>query len=152
MQVFACSYSYVFTLTIPNSILTYWAFPQEVSEFGNAFAVYPPSGLRTTAIILMIGHQMVAFLLFIMPVSRPVFSVGSAGPCRCVQDVCPPRPAAPPANAALCCMSPSGRADPIHFRIGPDHLLQVFYMWEKALRIHTKVRMAMNSLLECVYL
>lgn len=111
-QVFACSYSYVFTLTIPNSILTYWAFPAEVAAYGNAFAVsraqihsscqirvgvgssvdvhpdfqglslsgaesgdvpptkqvFPASGLRNAAIILMIGHQMVAFLFFIMPV------------------------------------------------------------------------------------
>lgn len=106
-KVFACSYSYVFTLTIPNSVragltdhvsafsdhqclhakadrallmsivrmravtvqvLTYWAFPAATVMFGNAFAVYPPSAYRTTAIILMIGHQMVAFLLFIMPV------------------------------------------------------------------------------------
>lgn len=67
-KVFACSYSYVFTLTIPNSVLTYWAFPAATILNGNAFAVYPASGYRTTAIILMIGHQMVAFLLFIMPV------------------------------------------------------------------------------------
>ena len=88
-QVFACSYSYVFTLTIPNSVLTYWAFPQDVAEFGNAFAVYPPSALRTTAIILMIGHQMVAFLLFIMPVRSPR-PAGS----RCPGLETAPRPAA----------------------------------------------------------
>lgn len=138
MQVFACSYSYVFTLTIPNSILTYWAFPAEVTEFGNAFAVYPPSALRTTAIILMIGHQMVAFLLFIMPVSRPMFSVGNAVSCRCTGCVS----ATPCCVTCQCCPvlhAAFEMADPVRFRVSPDHLLQVFYMWEKALRIHTKV-------------
>jgi hypothetical protein len=57
LQVLACSYSYVFTLTIPNSALTYWAFPKAVATFGNALAMYPPSALRTTAIILMTGHS-----------------------------------------------------------------------------------------------
>lgn len=131
-KVFACSYSYVITLTIPNSVrtklctmkrisvhaqahthcdpcsihvalqraactmlshsilfyvmsaavqvLTYWAFPAETVAFGNAFAVYPASAYRTTAIILMIGHQMIAFSLFILPV-RPALQSQSASGC-----------------------------------------------------------------------
>lgn len=58
-------------------VLTYWAFPAATITNGNAFAVYPASGYRTTAIILMIGHQMVAFLLFIMPVWFSLFTTSS---------------------------------------------------------------------------
>ena len=38
----------------------------DVSEHaGNAFGIYPKTGWRTTSIILMIGHQAVAFMLFV---------------------------------------------------------------------------------------
>ena len=32
---------------------------------GNAFGIYPKTGWRTASIILMIGHQAVAFMLFV---------------------------------------------------------------------------------------
>lgn len=67
VKVFAGAFPYILTLTLPNSVLTYWAFPEKTIFYGNAFGIYPKTGWRTASIILMIGHQAVAFMLFIMP-------------------------------------------------------------------------------------
>ena len=36
-----------------------------LAHAGNAFGIYPKTGWRTASIILMIGHQAVAFMLFV---------------------------------------------------------------------------------------
>jgi len=33
-KTFFCSYSYVFTLVIPNTIFVYWGFPTEAALYG----------------------------------------------------------------------------------------------------------------------
>ena len=33
-KTFFCSYSYVFTLVIPNTLFVYWGFPAEAAKYG----------------------------------------------------------------------------------------------------------------------
>ena len=65
--VYLLSSMYVFTLTLPNTISVYWAHGDTLLTHTNALSVLPASPLRSTAVILMIAHQCVAFGLFITP-------------------------------------------------------------------------------------
>ncbi|CAM6104613.1 unnamed protein product [Calypogeia fissa] len=55
-------------LSIPDSVSVYWAFGDVLLTNSNAYGVLPPSGARTTSIVLMIIHQYVAIILNINPV------------------------------------------------------------------------------------
>ncbi|GBF93363.1 auxin transporter [Raphidocelis subcapitata] len=55
-------------LTLPSAVFTFLAFPQQATQFGNAFAIFPPSAAKNAGIILMVAHQIVAFALFALPV------------------------------------------------------------------------------------
>ena len=69
---------------LQNTILTYWAFPAEVAATGNAFAVFPANRYRNTAIILMISHQMIAFLVsFLLPLDLALMPCSV--PCKARQ-------------------------------------------------------------------
>jgi hypothetical protein len=48
------------TLTLPNAIFTYLAYPEESLKFGNAFAIFPASPAKSVGIVLMVAHQLVA--------------------------------------------------------------------------------------------
>lgn len=65
--VYLFSSLYVFTLTLPNTISVYWAHGDELLTHANALSVLPGSPLRSTAVVLMVAHQCVAFGLFITP-------------------------------------------------------------------------------------
>uniref|UniRef100_A0A9I9CTV5 Amino acid transporter transmembrane domain-containing protein n=1 Tax=Cucumis melo TaxID=3656 RepID=A0A9I9CTV5_CUCME len=53
---------YVFTLTIPSATAVYWAFGDQLLTHSNAFSLLPPNGWRTTAVVLMLIHQVSSFL------------------------------------------------------------------------------------------
>ena len=57
------------TLTLPNAIFTYLAYPEESLEYGNAFAIFPNSPAKSVGIVLMVAHQLVAYILFMLPVA-----------------------------------------------------------------------------------
>lgn len=61
------SFLYVFTLTLPNAISTYFVFGEECADNSNAFNLFAPSIQRDIGIVLMTLHQMVAFGLFTGP-------------------------------------------------------------------------------------
>ncbi len=65
--VYLLSSMYVFTLTLPNTISVYWAHGDSLLTHTNALSVLPASPLRSTAVVLMVAHQCVAFGLFITP-------------------------------------------------------------------------------------
>lgn len=65
--VYLFSSLYVFTLTLPNTISVYWAHGDQLLTHTNALSVLPETPLRSTAVVLMIAHQCVAFGLFITP-------------------------------------------------------------------------------------
>jgi auxin influx carrier (AUX1 LAX family) len=65
------SYLYVFTLTIPNVVATYYVYGDECKENANAFSLYDVSVQRDIGIVMMVIHQMVAFGLF----SGPLYHV-----------------------------------------------------------------------------
>ena len=65
--VYLLSSMYVFTLTLPNTISVYWAHGDLLLTHTNALSVLPVSPLRSTAVVLMVAHQCVAFGLFITP-------------------------------------------------------------------------------------
>lgn len=65
--VYLLSSLYVFTLTLPNTISVYWAHGDSLLTHTNALSVLPVSPLRSTAVVLMVAHQCVAFGLFITP-------------------------------------------------------------------------------------
>eukprot|EP00775_Hariotina_reticulata_P005826 gene5826-6067_t len=56
------------TLTLPNAIFTFLAFPEEATKYGNAFAIFPSSPAKYVGIVLMVAHQLVSYGLFILPV------------------------------------------------------------------------------------
>uniref|UniRef100_A0A383W752 Amino acid transporter transmembrane domain-containing protein n=1 Tax=Tetradesmus obliquus TaxID=3088 RepID=A0A383W752_TETOB len=67
-KAFAWSQVYVTgLLTWPNAAFTFMAFPALSYKFGNAFAVYPPSTLKSVAIVTMVVDQLTAFGLFVHP-------------------------------------------------------------------------------------
>jgi len=59
---------YTFAVTIPSAVSTYWAFGDILLHRSNAFAVLPPSPWRTFAIVSIILHQSMVFVLFVHPV------------------------------------------------------------------------------------
>lgn len=65
------SYLYVFTLTIPNAVATYYVYGDECKDNSNAFSLYDVSVQRDIGIVMMVVHQMVAFGLF----SGPLYHV-----------------------------------------------------------------------------
>lgn len=65
------SYLYVFTLTIPNVVATYYVYGDECKDNSNAFSLYEVSIQRDIGIVMMVIHQMVAFGLF----SGPLYHV-----------------------------------------------------------------------------
>mmetsp|Transcript_21006 Transcript_21006/g.30321 ORF Transcript_21006/g.30321 Transcript_21006/m.30321 type:complete len:474 (-) Transcript_21006:48-1469(-) len=66
-QCYFYSYLYVFTLTLPNAISTYYMFGKETRYNANAFSLYDTSIQRDVGIVMMVIHQMVAFGLFSGP-------------------------------------------------------------------------------------
>ncbi|KAL0027200.1 hypothetical protein WJX77_002860 [Trebouxia sp. C0004] len=67
-RVFAASYLYVFTLTLPSAATMFAAFPVLSAQNGNVYDLLPDSPARSVSIVLMIMHQCIAFGMFIMPV------------------------------------------------------------------------------------
>ncbi|KAL7542978.1 hypothetical protein ACHAWF_007293 [Thalassiosira exigua] len=61
------SYIYVFTLTMPNAVVGYYAFGDYALGNANSFAYFPRSIARDFGIVMMALHQAVAFGLFIGP-------------------------------------------------------------------------------------
>ena len=61
------SYLYVFTLTIPNVVATYYVYGDECEDNANAFSLYEVSIQRDIGIVMMVIHQLVAFGLFSGP-------------------------------------------------------------------------------------
>eukprot|EP00887_Chlorella_sp_A99_P002750 scaffold6.g2750.t1 len=60
-KVFYASYSYVYTLIMPNSIFIYWGWPAQAAQYGNVYAYMPPSVARDFSIVLMVLHQVIVF-------------------------------------------------------------------------------------------
>lgn len=52
---------YVFTLTIPSATAVYWAFGDQLLTHSNAFSLLPTNGWRTTAVVLMLIHQVFSY-------------------------------------------------------------------------------------------
>lgn len=61
------SYPMVLFLTLPTAVMVNWAYPELTPVNGNSFATFPDEGIRNAAIILLVAHTCVAFMLFIMP-------------------------------------------------------------------------------------
>jgi len=151
-QVFACSYSYVFTLTIPNSILTYWAFPAEVAAYGNAFAVSRAHIHSSCRIHVGVGSSVDVYTQ-ISEVSQKVVMFPHetgvprqrAAQHRHHSDDRAPDGCLPTLHHAGALNSPNvrtsccgGSALPTRAETSSRTISQVFYMGEKALRIHNK--------------
>lgn len=49
---------YVLTLTLPSASAVYWAFGDVLLNHANAFGLFPRTGFRDTAVILMLIHQV----------------------------------------------------------------------------------------------
>ncbi|GAB4818758.1 hypothetical protein N2152v2_005804 [Parachlorella kessleri] len=67
-KTFYSSYSYVYTLVMPNSVFIYWGWPNQAAQYGNVFAYMPSSVERDIAIVLMVIHQVIVFGLFSFPI------------------------------------------------------------------------------------
>lgn len=50
--------AYVLTLTLPSASAMYWAFGDMLLTHSNAFSLLPRTGIRDTAVILMLIHQV----------------------------------------------------------------------------------------------
>lgn len=61
---------YVFTLTIPSATAVYWAFGDQLLTHSNAFSLLPSSGWRDAAVILMLIHQVFAYVLSLLTSKR----------------------------------------------------------------------------------
>ncbi|KAL4441475.1 hypothetical protein ABPG77_001979 [Micractinium sp. CCAP 211/92] len=66
-KVFYISYSYVYTLVLPNSVFIFWGWPSQAAQYGNVYAYMPPSVARDFSIVLMVLHQVIVFGLFAFP-------------------------------------------------------------------------------------
>uniref|UniRef100_A0A0D6R7N8 Amino acid transporter transmembrane domain-containing protein n=1 Tax=Araucaria cunninghamii TaxID=56994 RepID=A0A0D6R7N8_ARACU len=58
---------YTYLLTVPDSVAVYWAYGDTLLHNSNAFGVLPHSTMKNVAIIAMILHQYVAFMLNVNP-------------------------------------------------------------------------------------
>ncbi|KAJ7296907.1 hypothetical protein O6H91_Y092600 [Diphasiastrum complanatum] len=59
---------YILLLIIPSSTSVYWAYGDLLLNRSNAFAVLPHSGWRGLAIVAMVMHQTMAYIIFVFPV------------------------------------------------------------------------------------
>eukprot|EP01018_Ginkgo_biloba_P029518 Gb_22661 [translate_table: standard] len=67
--VYLLTVGYVITITLPHSVILYWAFGDELLTHSNAFSVLPSSTFRSIGLGFMIIHQAIAFGLFVMPLN-----------------------------------------------------------------------------------
>eukprot|EP00252_Welwitschia_mirabilis_P025465 TRINITY_DN7956_c0_g2_i1.p1 TRINITY_DN7956_c0_g2~~TRINITY_DN7956_c0_g2_i1.p1 ORF type:complete len:321 (+),score=-14.45 TRINITY_DN7956_c0_g2_i1:248-1210(+) len=67
--VYACTVGFVMTITLPHCIILYCNFGDILLTHSNALSVLPPSIFRSIALCFMIGHQALAFGLYIMPLN-----------------------------------------------------------------------------------
>lgn len=54
---------YVLTLTLPSASAVYWAFGDALLTHSNALALLPKTKFRDTAVILMLIHQVIIFII-----------------------------------------------------------------------------------------
>ncbi|CAM6068483.1 unnamed protein product [Sphagnum tenellum] len=59
---------YTFLITYPSAIAPYWAFGETIIRQSNAFGILPSSPWRMTAIVLMVIHQSISFIIFVHPI------------------------------------------------------------------------------------
>jgi auxin influx carrier (AUX1 LAX family) len=59
---------YTWLISYPSAIAPYWAFGETIIRQSNAFGILPSSPWRMTAIVLMVMHQSVSFIIFVHPI------------------------------------------------------------------------------------
>nr|XP_024369350.1 auxin transporter-like protein 2 isoform X2 [Physcomitrium patens] len=59
---------YTLCITLPSTVAVYWAYGDILLKRSNAFSVLPPSRWRTVAILSMVVHQAMGFVVFTHPV------------------------------------------------------------------------------------
>lgn len=67
--VYLWTVGYVLTITMPHCIVLYSNFGDELLNHSNALSVLPESVFRSIALCFMIGHQALAFGLYVMPLN-----------------------------------------------------------------------------------
>jgi auxin influx carrier (AUX1 LAX family) len=59
---------YTWLISYPSAIAPYWAFGETIIRQSNAFGILPKSPWRMTAIVLMVMHQSISFIIFVHPI------------------------------------------------------------------------------------
>ncbi|CAM6043474.1 unnamed protein product [Sphagnum compactum] len=66
--VYICVVLYTWLISYPSAIGPYWAFGENIIRQSNAFGILPSSPWRMIAIVLMVLHQSVSFIIFVHPI------------------------------------------------------------------------------------
>ena len=106
-----CSYLYVYTLVLPNSMFIYWGWPAQAAEYSNVYAYMPVSVARDISIVLMVLHQVIVFGLVSRAARGESMTLAAAGTgkhdtCGGRKDALGSPPTRQPSPCSLPCFPP----------------------------------------------